>query len=197
MKTLLLFLIVLVCTYSSAREEWKLERNKNGIKVYTRSVSGSDIREFKALTTFNAPRLKIAEVLTRITDYQNWFPDVTDSRVLRIINSRERIIYYRVDVPWPAADRDCVMHLKVIPNEAKGETLLTMVDKNDEMPYLPGVERMAKVDGYWKLSTIGEKTNIHYQFLADPGGNLPDWLVNMFLVDGPFDTVSALKKKVE
>ena len=37
----------LISLPSFAQEEWKLEKDKNGIQVYTRPRAGYDIREFK------------------------------------------------------------------------------------------------------------------------------------------------------
>jgi hypothetical protein len=175
---------------------WELEKNKNGIKIYTRSTDQSRIKEFKAITTVNAKRIRVAEIIARITDYVNWYPDCSDAKILEEISSTERKVYYRIDLPWPTADRDIIMNLKVKVNNEKKETLLLFTQSSGGKKKVDGVVRMTFAKGYWKLVTEGSQTKVHYQFIADPGGSLPDWIINMFLVDGPYDTLVALKKKL-
>lgn len=194
----LTLLIIVTCFFIPAfAGNWKLEKDKKGIKVYTRESDDSDFKEFKALATIKADRMKIAKVLTRVSDFMNWYPDVSESRVLKIISPTKRIIYYKVDVPWPADDRDVVLNFNVKTDNKKKETLIYMDENLNTKSEVLGVVRMKKAEGFWKLTSVGNHTKVHYQFLGDPGGGLPSWLVNMFIVDGPYDTIIALKEKVE
>ena len=176
---------------------WELEKNKNGIKVYTRKTDQSSIKEFKAITTVDAKRLRVAEIVARVSDYINWFPKCSDSKTLKEISSTERKVYYRVDLPWPTADRDIIMNLKVKVNKEKKETLLLFTQSSGGMNKVDGVVRMPYAKGYWKLTTVGDQTKVHYQFIGDPGGSLPDWIINMFIVDSPYDALVALKAKLK
>jgi hypothetical protein len=36
---------------------------------------------------------------------------------------------------------------------------------------------------------------VTYEVHADPGGNLPAWVINMFLVDTPFNDLKNLQKQ--
>lgn len=177
--------------------DWELEKNANGIKVYTRKNEGQPIKEFKAVSTIFASRVRIAEVVTRITDYPNWFPHCGEAKVRKIISSTERQVYYRLDLPWPADDRDCLMTMKVILNKVKKETIINFSNIGGDTKLSDAV-RMPDAKGFWKLTSLeDEKTKVTYQFSSDPGGNLPSWIINMFIVDGPYDTFIELKKKVE
>lgn len=177
--------------------EWELEKNANGIKVYTRKNEGDRIKQFKAVSTIFASRMKIAEVVTRITDYPNWYPHCGEAKVRKIVSSTERLVYYRVDLPWPADDRDCLMTMRVKVNKAKKETIIHFNNSEGEEKLSDAI-RMTDADGFWKLTSLeDEKTKVTYQFSSDPGGNLPAWIINMFIVDGPYETFIELKKKVE
>ena len=197
MHKLLVFIFATLITINSLAGDWELEKNKDGIKVYTRSNSGSEVLEFKAIATINASRLSIARVIARVSDYPSWFPNCSEARLVEDISSTKRKYYYRLDLPWPASDRDAVMLLEVEVDDNKGITVLNFT-KSRGKPNVSGVVRMPAADGYWKLTSLGKnKTELHYQFLADPGGSLPTWIINMFIVDGPYDAIIALKEKVE
>mgnify|MGYP002621340342 CR=1 FL=1 len=197
MKLWSTFLIVLL-SVTSFSSDWKLEKNKNGIKVYTRELANSDIKEFKAIATIDAPRLKIARVLTRAGDFMNWMPQVDDSRVLRIVSPTKRIVYYSTDMPWPTDDRDVVLDLWVESDNANQTTWIKMKENLTEKREVDGMVRMTNASGYYKLTSISDnKTEVHYEFQADPAGSLPAWLINMFIVDAPYDTIMALREQVK
>ena len=193
--TALAFLLII--SSSSFANDWQLEKNKEGIKVYTREKAGSEILEFKAICEVAAPRLRVAEVVARITDYPNWFPDCANAQVLKSISSTKRKIYYEVDLPWPTSNRDVVMMLRVEVDKSAHSTTIFFDHATGGKAEKEGVVRMPYADGFWKLTTIGKKTKVHYQFIADPGGSLPAWVINMFIVDGPYDTLIALKERLK
>lgn len=190
-------MFALTCLVSSA-SDWELEKDKDGIRVYTRSPGDSDVKEFKVYADINADRIEILKILTRAGDYMNWMPNVDESRVLEVVSDTKRIVYYKVDCPWPTSNRDLVLDFWVENDEEQEATYIRLKENNSAKKEVSDCVRMKKAHGYWKLTTIAKnKTKVYYQFLGDPGGSLPSWLVNMFIVDGPFDTFVALKKKVE
>jgi len=187
---------LMLMSFHAIAADWKLEKNKDGIKVYTRSTEGSEILEFRAISEVNASRKRVAEVVARITDYPNWFPDCANAQVLKSISPTQRKIYYEIDLPWPASNRDVIMVLSVDVDNAKKTTIINFDHATGGKAKKDGVVRMPSAKGFWKIVTEGTKSKVTYQFLADPGGSLPTWIINMFIVDGPYDTFVALKKKV-
>lgn len=52
--------------------------------------------------------------------------------------------------------------------------------------------------GYWKLvPKNANETEVTYQVHTEPGGSVPSWLANKFVVDAPFNTLKALKERAE
>jgi hypothetical protein len=52
--------------------------------------------------------------------------------------------------------------------------------------------------GSWEFIPLGNgTTKVYHNFGGDPGGKIPAWIVNMFLVDGPYKTMIGLRKLVE
>ena len=196
MKRIGLLLIALI-GLSHLSLAWELEKNKDGIRVYTRKVNGYSVKEYKAYGTVNASRLDIARILTRVGDLMNWMPNVDESRVIDIVSPTKRIVYYTVDLPWPTDDRDVVLDYTVDTDDDKDITYIYMKENLTAKGEVDGFVRMKKASGHYKLTSIGQnKTKVEYQFLADPGGSLPSWLINMFIVDGPYDALQAIRDKV-
>ena len=189
-------IVFIVSLSSLAHGKWELEKNANGVQVFTRDNENSAIKEFKAIATVFADRLDIARCVARVTDYPNWFPDCGESRIIDIISPTKRKTYYRVDLPWPATDRYCYMIMHVETDNDKQETTIHFNDTDGDE--VSDCVRMASANGFWKMTTLDEKkTKVVYQFISDPAGSLPAWIINMFIVDNPFDALVALKKKME
>ena len=186
-------LLVLFSVNTIAEEDWTLEKNENGIKVYTRATEGTDIKEFKAITTVSASVAVLDKVISDFEGYPDWQENVTTARVLKKISESTHIMHYSMDLPWPADDRDIVLkNTRVkLKNGGLKYTLECMPDYID--PILDYV-RIKKAFGFWKFWPTKEgKTKVIYQFMADPGGSLPDFIINMFIVSEPFDSLSYLK----
>ena len=85
------FILILIfgCANSLfASESWELEKDEDGIKVYTRMTDKSDVKEFKAVTTINADKIKIGNIITNVGNYISWYPDVSKSSVLKELNKK-------------------------------------------------------------------------------------------------------------
>lgn len=69
-----------------------------------------------------------------------------------------------------------------------------------EPDYLPAVEgyvRVTRVDGFWQFTPLDDKTEVTYQVHMDPGGSVPSWLANKFVVEAPFNTLRALRERAQ
>ena len=186
------FLCLVLAFNAYSEEDWVLEKNENGIKVYTRSTEGTDIKEFKAITTVPASVAVLDKVISDFEGYPDWQENVTTARILKKISENQSIMHYSMDLPWPADDRDIVLKntRTKLKNGGLKYTLECMPDYIDDiLDYV----RITKAFGFWKFWPTKDGTKIIYQFMADPGGSLPDFIINMFIVSEPFDSLSYLK----
>jgi hypothetical protein len=197
MKFVLISFLLLFNIHFLFAAEWELEKDKDGVKVYTRVVSGSSIKEYKAVANIKADRVAIARVLTRVGDLQNWMPNVEKSKMVKKMSNTSIIGYYTVDLSWPIDNRDIVLDLWVETNKDKGITYIKMKENQTAYAEVDGYTRIKKAEGFYKLTKNGNTTDLVYQFHSEPGGSLPTSIINMFIVDGPYDIIQALKEKVE
>jgi hypothetical protein len=197
MKTILLSITCLLSSTLSlaTNGDWELEKNESGIKVYTRTIDGEDIREFKATVLIDAPVKKVADIILDINNYSTWYPQISESKIIKKINSNEYYVYNVLDLPWPSSDRDGVSKMNITITEAA--TTIKMEAINGVKPKNPDYVRITKSYGFWKFTKQGTKTSLHFQYFANPGGSLPDWIINMFIVDNPFETLQILRTKAK
>ena len=78
-----IFILTVVSFPLSANGKWKPVKNQNGIRVFTRSVQGSDFDEFKGIGIINARIDVILKVLEDVEAGPRWMYNCRVSTVLK------------------------------------------------------------------------------------------------------------------
>ncbi|MBS1773627.1 MAG: hypothetical protein JST82_12275 [Bacteroidetes bacterium] len=192
-SAVLLFLI-LTSLIAEAENKWELRKNSEGIKIYTRSVEGSGIKELKAEFEATGNIRQLAKILLDIPGQKDWVYSTKASTVVKVIAENELIYYSEKSMPWPVSNRDVVTRVKVLQDTAKGTLTLTAFSENNIIPVKKNIVRVPSSQVTWKVSTTGSnRLKIEYYAKADPGGTLPAWVTNMFLTKGPYETFVKLR----
>ncbi len=184
-------------TSAKQDNDWSLVKEKNNIKIYTRSVENYVLKEFKGTTTVDKPLAEVLSILTNPDEFGKWMAHFTTSTVIKKITDNEYYHYTVADAPWPISDRDNIALIKITRNETN-EVTMHIKSVPDFIPHKKGLVRVPESTGYWKLIPNGDNsTTVVHQALARPGGAIPDWLANLGVVKIPFDTLSSLRKWFE
>lgn len=193
--TLFLFLGS-IAAHGSANDQWELVKDEDGIKVFLKSVPGLKIKEFKGVTNINSSLDSILAVLYDADACPQWVYNCEEATRLRDIGFYEAYIYQVIDFPFPAKDRDLVLHTVMTQEPKSKEVTLTLNSAPDYIPRTKNV-RIKKSTGYYLLQPLPDgAVEVTWQHYTDPGGRLPTWIVNALLVDTPFKTLKNLKKIV-
>jgi hypothetical protein len=191
--------LLLFCVFTShcfaQEEDWTLKKSKDSINVYTKQPLNSDFKSIKATTTFNSPIAAIIKVITDADNHYKWINNCTQSKLLNAIGDTGIIFYEYYHLPWPASDRDIIIQTKIEYNAER--TIFTLTSKGTPAytKELDGVVRIPEFTGSWKLALQATgKVNGEYIANINPGGFIPAWLVNMFMVNGPYDSFINMKK---
>ncbi|RLD61586.1 MAG: hypothetical protein DRI95_14055 [Bacteroidetes bacterium] len=173
--------------------DWKLSKEKDGIKVFTRSNNNSGIKEFKALTSIRADISQLVKIINDVENYPGWMVNCESSNTYKRINKTTRIDYLKTDVPWPLDDRDAVFEFK-ITKDTDEYFEATMNSVPGFIPEKEDIVRIRKAKGKWIFKKSGKKmVDITYQFYGDPEGNIPTAIINLFIVSGPYKTLLNIK----
>lgn len=174
---------------------WKEARNQDGVQVFTRRVAGISVKEFKAVVHVPVPPQACLAVINDVGVFTKLFPDCTEARLLQAVSTTERVVYIRSRVPFPFSDRDVCVRYNLV---AAADTLtLRLTSAPNAAPKAKGAVRIEQFAGMWQFAPVSGGTRITYQVLTDPAGNVPDWLVNMNIVDNPFTTLQNLRTYVQ
>jgi len=174
---------------------WKLSREKDGIKVYESAVPHSNYKAIKVECTFEGTYDKLMTVLRNVSHQKDWVYNNKTSSMIKLISPYEFYYYAETSLPWPMSNRDAVVHLRMNKDSLNRFLKITAVSEPRYIPEKSGKVRVPKSDINWYVTMPTEKTiSIAYTFEAEPGGSLPGWLVNMFADKGPYESFKKLSE---
>ncbi len=190
-------IIVLLLPFSAfAQENWKPVKGEDGIKVYTKHDPGSDYKAFKAEMQVRCKIESIVEVLKNSESINNWIVNCKGVKLLKT-DDNDQYYYIETSLPFPFKNRDMVYHFQYIAiNSEQEKVIVTGIP--EYIPPKEGIVRLAMANGYWLLTSIDSSmTSITYQMHVEPGGLIPAWLANPFIVNVPFSTFKELRKIIQ
>lgn len=170
-------------------KEWKLAKDKKDIKVYLREVPGSQFKEVKGVIEVEASMKSVIALCLDFDAAKDWVYKCEYVKMLKKISEDEYIYHSKINTPWPLADRDLVARLTIETNPATGVVTMYAKAKPDYIAEQKGIVRVQKMTGTTTLIPLDNgKVKIIQQGHAEPGGNVPAWIANMFLDNGPIHT---------
>ncbi|MEM8907068.1 MAG: START domain-containing protein [Bacteroidota bacterium] len=173
---------------------WELQKDQEGIQIYTRKVGDSKFKAYKAVTTIDVPVSNLLAVLKDPAHYDDWMPD-TAVKLLSTSGDSLQIHYALSYAPWPIRDRDGIYRM-LFQRKADGEIQITVNGIPDYLPKEKKRVRIPYAQGLWRFQPREDgKVDLNYEFHADPGGSLPAWIVNKATVDMPFEIIKGLREQ--
>ncbi len=188
-------------------EPWKVEKDKDGIRVETRPIEGLSLKEFRSRCVVDAPIEVVFEIIKDNDSYMNWFADCVERAVIQKNDDHTNICYMVADLPFPFRDRDTVEVIKYILDWMNGKVVVKInsIDPPDDAKY--GMDehskkkkriRMKKMKGTITLTRVTPvETEMVYQAHGDPVVELPGWLMNFFVVSQPYRTLQGMQKEIQ
>ncbi|OIQ27055.1 MAG: hypothetical protein BM564_13380 [Bacteroidetes bacterium MedPE-SWsnd-G2] len=186
----LLFLCNVLTIY--AQENWVLNSTADGIEVYT-SEGNSKYNSFKGHIVLESSIYSFVAFLNDIDEYKNWGYKTKEVSLLKKVSDTFQIYRVITKVSFPYKNRDGVYQNK-FKWISKSNTLIVDIKTLDT--YIPEDEDYVRVrgSGFWKVMVLPSgKLDITFQMQIDPGGNIPAWLVNMFIDTTPYHTLLNLR----
>lgn len=188
---------IVATSFCIQNDDWQLKKNEQGVSVYTRNSENSSLKELKAVAYLKTSLSSIVGLLYDFEKYPEWVYKCSKSGTLKTISEKELIHYQTVIAPWPIDNRDFIVNIKIEQNELTKVITIKSYAVGEYIPALPNYVRIVNFNASWVLTPQKDGTvEIVYQLLVDPAGFVPAWAVNMAIVDGPFETMSNIKKRV-
>ncbi|MBF0099953.1 MAG: hypothetical protein HQK77_03510 [Desulfobacterales bacterium] len=176
--------------------EWKQYQDKSGIKLFLRPISGLSFYECKATTMIDSRIEVLGMVLRNIPAFTLWLPSCKESIIVQQFDENNYITYYIQHAPWPFKNRDAVFRVSTTIDWDLGKVTVSFEAINEPRVRLrDDCVRMSQMKGKWILDYVDrEHTEVTFDIMSDPGGNVPAFLANMIIKRYPFTALCNLKE---
>ncbi|WP_215226402.1 SRPBCC family protein [Echinicola shivajiensis] len=192
-----IFYLLIILFSWPQNTDWKLEKDKNGIKVFTRKLDGYPIRQFSVETQVKAQIKDLDSLFRKIKNYPNWMADIEKVDEIKQLDENTYQYYLILDSPFPSSNRDLMVEIKFLYPQ-KDILRLEIKDLKHLKAHQKGLVRIEDLEGFWQFEILdNDSLLIKNQFISDPGGNIPSWITNQFLIQNPFETTQSLIKQLE
>ncbi len=194
----LIFSVVLMSFQTGTKTDpttaWKLRKDTDGIKVYTRLSKNSNRKELKTVTRYQTTLPHLVKLVGEKENYPKWVYGCSKSYLLKKINENETYHYQETGTPWPLSNRDMIIHTVVSQDSVSKVTTITSHGVPGYLPPVENVVRIPAFNAYWKFTPLEQNfIEVEYFMSLDPGGDIPDWVVNLAVSEGPVKTLNNMK----
>jgi len=170
----------------------------DGIEIFKREATESGLIEFRGVGFVDAPLPVVATVIIETDRRPQWIKGLVESRIIRRDGSDQFIEYDHIDMPTFFRDRDFVSQVRIRSDQTTGEVVFRYQPSDDpaapRTDYLRG--EVINMTFALRSADHNTRTQVDAEFLCDPKGWIPSWLVNFFLKDWPKTTFRNLRKEV-
>lgn len=189
-------------TADDGQAPWVLARTSEdgAIHIYQREHS-SGFREFRAVTRVRGTLGGLIALFTDVEDMHEWVYRTREVRRLEVIGEREIYAYTVIGMPWPFADRDAVLHIRVDQDPGTRVVTIRIESVDEYYPHQSRRVRMPVVESTWTVAPVGEGlVEVTFQGYGDPGGNLSSpwfrWFVDLTSWEAPLSTFQGLRRQL-
>jgi hypothetical protein len=179
-------------------QSWELQSNRNGIKTWSRKVSGSKVEALKMESDFDATASQLTAVIFDIGSCTEWLYSTKACSVVKTVSPAELYYYSEISFPWPTDNRDFVSHIKAEQDASSKTVTIRAENVTGWVPEKKGIVRIYQSVGKWTIRPVSpNKVRVEYELQVDPGGSLPAWIVNMLSTKGPLESFKKLREQLK
>ena len=192
---IILFTLMFACPVES--QNWEFVKEKDGIKIYSRQETGKKTKIFKGVTEIKELAETVFTVLEDINHTEWWDENISQIKVLQYEKNKINQYYLVYNMPWPFKDRDLTVDVTSTINMTTGEFKLVGVPSKSIFTKSKDLIRIKDYHQVWTVKPEKNYSHVELEFYIDPDENLPNWLLNMTMIDSPINTIKSLKKFIE
>jgi hypothetical protein len=157
-----------------------VNKTGDGIEIYSRSIAGTNIREYRASLTVNSTPAAVYQSAVHKETYDNISKYLEINRIIYTENPALWYNYQRINPPI-ISKRDYTLKYETTADKETGNYIIWWVIANDHGPAAePSVVRVETCRGKISITPAGNGSSlISYELITDPGGYIPAWAVNI------------------
>lgn len=158
--------------------DWRVDYNKNDIKVSSKDIEGIGFRMLKVKARFKVRAATVYDVLHDTLYRKLWDKNMIDGYELCSLNLNNDIGYYALRSLVPFKNRDFVTLRSWLATAADYVIINHSVFHKNAPPKKNFIRGLSHLTGYYMRPIDDNSCYCIYVTHCDPRGNLPSWAVN-------------------
>lgn len=178
---------------------WELQKNEDGIQIFSRTLPGSKFKQRKGTAIINSDLNGVVALIKDAEAGPLWIDRMIDFKSLKIVNEKEWYTYSELEIPWPFENRDLITQ-NVISQDPKTRTVtITLTSLPKFIPVKEGKVRMGESEGSWTIEPFGkEQVKVTYLMWSEPGKfAFPQAFITPIVVNSIHSTIKNMKRLLE
>jgi hypothetical protein len=189
---------VAAIAHEAPTSDWVKVDTNRGISIFRKEIPGDPVYAYKGEGTLHAPLGKIISVSLDVARQPEWVDRLEIAKILREPEPNHRIIYLKVDLPWPVSDRDFVIDARLVVDPI-GKTAIYDIHSVED-PLAPPNKCCVRGQVHYNRVELkgldGVRTEVSAEAHVDPKGSIPKWIVNRIQKSFPKKSIEGMLKQV-
>jgi hypothetical protein len=195
-RFIFLLLTLAFGSFCLSAQEWQLDQEKDGIRIYTMRDTASSFKAYKGETEIRAEINEVSAIIEDVELFSKCDDDVDEIRMLDQKKGRWLKYYVVYNLPWPFQNRDLCVESMIADDTATRTRTIT----SSSIPEaVPPRENTVRIVNYWQRWSLQKKDNglIHVvlEGFADPAGGIPAWIANLAITDTPMNILKSVRER--
>lgn len=183
-------------TDKSKNEPWQVWRQDTELKVSYRTSQYNDLLEIKAQAQVASSLAGFMYFLEDLALLPVWLDNAESAKIINQITANENIFITRFKGLWPVSAREMVVHSHYWQNDNLSVEI-AVKDASDSIIATKNTIRMQVLKAHWLVvPTKTSQIEISYQFIVDPKGNIPQWLIKPMTLNGIWTTLNNIREQL-
>jgi hypothetical protein len=180
--------------FASKEKNWKLIKDKKGIKVWARRVEMYPIRSFKGVTEYETSVGALTALLFDTERYPEWMELTQVSKEIKLVGKTEVYRYTINRPPWPLAPRDACSVMKGYYHPDTRAVVMRFMHTPDLLPRKKEFIRIPIIIGYYMIEPKSNgKVKFTFEAVVEMGGWIPSWVINFWIAQVPHGTFRSIQ----
>ena len=175
-------------------EGWEFVREKDNVKVYRKEVG--DRTAFRGIGIIEGTPEKLVGIIHNPKRWKFWIDDLDEGKLLEKKSDFHFVFLQEIDAMWPVKNREIVFE-SVVSRVGPSQILLEMKSVNHpKAPANSNVRAKVTFTRYRIDPLEGNRMQVTFENLSDPGGRIPDFMVDWASKSFPVSIIEGLRKEM-
>jgi hypothetical protein len=182
-------------------EEWRLQKEKDGIQIYTRWVPVEEDRKARQMHAIMQVDASLEAVVMAFSDQEQvpkWLSRAQEYFHFIPQGKTDWYAYTRFNIPWPMQDQDLITRNQLTQDSDSRQVHVTIEGVKDYIPEKKDAMRIPHFEGTWDFTPNADGSiKVDYYLFVKSKPVLPRWMIDPIVEYGMWRTFSDFRETAE